>query len=457
MDAIDAYVESQQQRFLEDLIEWLKIPSISTLPNYRPHMEQAARWLRDHLLALGFQAEVVPTEGHPLVYAEYGRGEGKPTVLIYGHYDVQPPDPLEEWRTPPFEPTIRDGYVYARGASDDKGQALIPVHAMEALLRTSGDLPVHVKVLVEGEEEIGSPNIASYLRASRETLRADVALVCDTAMFARDLPTLVTGLRGLVYTEVEVQGASRDLHSGHYGGAAPNPLNALARIISGLVNRRGRVTIPGFYSRVKPPTPEERRMWASLPFREEAYLQELGVEIAPGEEGFTVLERRWVRPTLDVHGISGGFAGEGMKTVIPARAAAKISMRLVPDQDPEEIARRFTRKVHRLAPPGVRVQVKVLASGRPVLVDPTHPAMRAAARALEETFGRPPVFIREGGSIPVVSHFHEILQAPTVLMGFGLPDDNLHAPNERFHLANFSRGIRAVARFLQYLPESPLR
>ncbi|MDR5693891.1 MAG: dipeptidase [Armatimonadota bacterium] len=453
MDVIDTYVENQQQRFLEDLIAWLRIPSISTLPSHRPHIEEAARWLRDHLHALGFQAEIIPTEGHPLVYAEHGKDQGKPTVLMYGHYDVQPPDPLEKWRTPPFEPVIEEGYVYARGASDDKGQALIPIHATETLLRTSGALPVHVKVLVEGEEEIGSPNIGSSLRAHREMLKADVALVCDTAMFAKDLPTLVTGLRGLLYTEVEVEGASRDLHSGQYGGAAPNPLNALAKILSGLVNRKGRVTIPGFYTRVKPPAPEERRMWASLPFREDAYLQELGVDAAPGEEGFTVLERRWVRPTLDVHGISGGFTGEGIKTVIPARATAKISMRLVPDQDPEEIARRFARKVHRLAPPGVRVQVRVLASGRPVVVDPAHPALRAAARALEETFRRPPVLIREGGSIPVVSHFQEILGIPSVLMGFGLPDDNLHAPNERFSLANFYSGIRAVARFLLHLAE----
>lgn len=448
MDAAIAYAREHRLRFLDDLREFLRIPSVSTAPERAGDVARAAQWLAGRLEGLGFTTRVEPTARHPIVRADWLRAPGAPTVLCYGHFDVQPPEPLELWRHPPFEPTLEDGVLYARGASDDKGQLLIHVKAVESILKTAGALPVNVKFLLEGEEEIGSPSLTTYLPRHRRTLGADAALVSDGSLFAPGLPTITTALRGLLYTEIEVTGASGDLHSGLFGGAAPNAVGTMAHIVAALKDRRGRIRVPGFYTRVRKPEEAERAAWARLPFSERAFLSELGSETAPGEEGYPILDRIWARPTLDVHGIGGGFTGEGMKTVIPSRAVAKVSMRLVPDQRPDRIFKQFARFVQRTAPPGVRVEVRHLASTPPVVVSPEAPPVRAAARALEAVFGKPVVYARSGGSVPVVSGFAHTLKMPTVLMGFGLPDDNLHAPNEKFLLSNFYQGIDAVIQFL---------
>ena len=450
MQAI-AYAGGHRDGFLDALKEFVRIPSISTLPEHHTDLARAADWVAERLAGAGLSARVMPNDAHPAVYAEWMDAPGRPTLLCYGHYDVQPPDPLDLWTAPPFEPVQRGEDLYGRGASDDKGQLLIQVFALESLLKASGALPVNVKVLVEGEEEIGSPRMIPFVKKHRQTLRADVSLICDGSFFAPDRPALVTGLRGLVYTEVELRGANRDLHSGVFGGAAPNPVEGLARVIAGLKDRKNRVTIPRFYAPVKPPSEAEQRSWADLGFREEAYLRDLGIEEAPGEAGYGILERRWARPTLEVHGLAGGFTGSGSKTVIPARATAKISMRLVADQRPQAVLKAFTRKVQRLTPPGLRAEVRLLGAGAPVVLSPDLPALQGAARALEATFGRPPVYMREGGTVPIAAEFLNVLNAPPVLMGFGLPDDNLHSPNEKFHLPNFYRGIDAVIRFIQGL------
>ncbi len=447
MDQAIAYAREHRARFLDQLVELLRIPSVSTAPARAGDVARAAQWLAAHLEALGFQSRVEPTERHPIVRADWLGAPGRPTVLCYGHFDVQPPEPLELWTRPPFEPVIERDILYARGASDDKGQLFIHIKAIEAILQTARALPLNVKFLLEGEEEIGSPSLATYVPRQRRALRADAALVSDGSLFAPGLPTITTGLRGMLYTEIEVTGARRDLHSGGFGGAAPNAVGAVAQIVSGLKDKRGRVRVPGFYGRVRPPETAERAAWSRLPFSDAAFLQEIGTDAAPGEEGQPILDRLWARPTLDVHGIAGGFTGDGMKTVIPSRATAKVSMRLVPDQRPERIFKQYARFVQRLAPPGVRVEVRHLASAPPVLVAPDAPPIRAAARALEATYGTPPVYVRTGGSIPVVAGFTQALKIPTVLMGFGLPDDNLHAPNEKFALANFYQGIETVIRF----------
>jgi acetylornithine deacetylase/succinyl-diaminopimelate desuccinylase-like protein len=447
MDRALAYAQEHRARFLGELIELLRIPSVSTAPDRAGDVAAAARWLAAHLAALGFESRVEATDRHPLVRADWLGAPGKPTVLCYGHFDVQPPEPLEQWVRPPFEPVVEDDVLYARGASDDKGQLFIHIKAVEAMLRTTGRLPVNVKFLLEGEEEIGSPSLAAYVPRHRRQLAADTAVVSDGSLFAPGLPTITTGLRGLLYTEIVVTGARRDLHSGQYGGAAPNAVGALAQIVTGLKDKKGRVRVPGFYTRVQPPAEAETNAWARLPFDEAAYLREIGTSAAPGEEGRSVLDRLWARPTLDAHGIAGGFVGEGLKTVIPSRATAKVSMRLVPDQRPESVFRRFTAFVERLAPPGVSVETRQIAAAPPVVVSPDAPAVRAAARALEAAYGAPPVYTRSGGSIPVVAAFAHTLRIPTVLVGFGLPDDNLHAPNEKFALPNFDRGIETSIRF----------
>ncbi len=447
------YAHEQRPRFLEDLKSLIRIPSVSTLPEHYADLRRAAQWLEQRLRDIGLKAWIIESDSHPIVYGEWMGAPGRPTLLCYGHYDVQPPDPLDEWQSPPFEPAVRGDDLYARGASDDKGQLMIELCAVESHLRAAGRLPLNVKFFIEGEEELGSPRISAFIPKNKRLLRADASLVCDGMFFAPEIPALVTGLRGLVYTEVEARGAAQDLHSGQYGGAAPNALEALTRIIAGLRDRRGRVTIPRYYAAVKPPSPMEREAWSRLPFDEQAYLAELGIGVAPGEEGYGILERRWARPTLEVHGIVGGFTGPGPKTVIPAKGVAKISMRLVPDQKPKAVLRAFTRKVAKLTPPGVRTEVRTLSLADPAVVAPEEPAMRVAARALEEVFGRPPVYMREGGSVPVVAGFVNVLRAPAVVMGFGLPDDRLHAPNEKFHLPNFTRGIDTVIRFLELLGE----
>ncbi len=448
-----AYARANRDRSLKELQEFLGIPSVSTQAQHKPDIERAATWLVDQLLAAGFpRAQVLPTPGHPMVLAEWlAAGPGAPTVLVYGHYDVQPPDPLEEWTTPPFEPTLVGDDLFARGASDDKGQLYIHIKAAEAFKETLGSPPVNIKCLFEGEEEIGSPNLEPFIRQHAGQLAADVAVVSDTHILGKDRPSIVYGLRGLAYVEVEVTGPDHDLHSGTYGGAVHNPLNALCSMIAKLQNQNGTITIPGFYDKVRPLSPEERAEQARVPFNREAWLQEAGVKSDWGEPDYTIVERTTARPTLDVNGIWGGYIEPGSKTVLPSKASAKISMRLVPDQEPAEICGLIRSYLTEIAPPTVQVQVRDLSGGEGAIVRRDSPAMQAAYRAYAESFGQEPVFVRLGGSIPVVATFQKVLGIETILMGFGLPDDRLHSPNEKFHLPNFYRGIETVLRFMEHL------
>jgi acetylornithine deacetylase/succinyl-diaminopimelate desuccinylase-like protein len=446
-----AYASENYARFLDDLKALLRIPSISTLPEHQGDCLKAAETLAAELKRIGMEhVRLIETEVHPLVYADWLHASGKPTVLVYGHYDVQPPDPLDEWHTPPFEPTERNGNIYARGAVDDKGQVMAQVKALESLLAAKGSLPLNVRVLFEGDEEVGGDGIASYVASKPADLKADFALVSDTELFAPGLPTLCVGLRGMIYTELEVRGAKTDLHSGVYGGAAPNPFVSLAQIIAKLKDENGHVLIPGFYDGIIPPSAEELAAWRSLPFDEEEYRKtEVGSKQLVGEAGYSVLERTWARPTLDVHGIPGGFIGAGAKTVIPAKATAKVSMRLVPGQTPAKTFALYKSYVENIAPAGVEVDVRLIHSGDPCLVRVDNPYIRAATRALHEVWGKDTVFIRSGGSIPIVGDLDRHLGLPSVMMGFGLPDDNLHAPNEKFNLKNFALGIESLIRFME--------
>ncbi|MCX7937540.1 MAG: dipeptidase [Chlorobi bacterium] len=448
------FARAHNERFITELEQFLRIPSISTLSEYAEDVSRAAKWLENHLQAIGLQnVAVYSTDGHPIVYGEWCGVPEAPTLLFYGHYDVQPVDPLDQWHSPPFEPVVQEGKIFARGATDDKGQVFLVLKAIEAWLATKGALPCNVKLLLEGEEEIGSPNLPDFLRANTERLSCDAVLICDTAMAAEDVPSLVYGLRGLAYLELSVYGPRRDLHSGSYGGAVVNPANALAGIIAALHDEQGRVAVPGFYDDVVPLSEEERALLRMLPFDEEAFRTELGVDALGGEKGYTVVERIGARPTLDVNGMWSGFIGEGAKTVLPAVAHAKISMRLVPNQRADHIAHLVAQRIEQLAPTGVRVQVRLLHGADPVIIDRRSFAMEAAAQALEATFGRPAVWQREGGSIPVVTEFQRIFGVPVVLMGFGLHTDGAHSPNEHFHLKNFSRGIEAVVRFFAELSQ----
>jgi acetylornithine deacetylase/succinyl-diaminopimelate desuccinylase-like protein len=460
-----AFARQNQPRFLEELKALLRIPSISTLPEHKGDCRAAAEAVAADLKRIGMEnVRLIETDGHPMVYADWLHAAGKPgvptdrsssvgwkpTVLVYGHYDVQPPDPLDEWLSPPFEPTERDGNIYARGAVDDKGQVWAQVKALESLLAANGSLPLNVRILVEGEEEVGGEGIARYVASKPPELKADFALVSDTEMFAPGLPTLCVGLRGMIYTELEVRGARSDLHSGMYGGAAPNPFIALAQILARLKDEQGHILIPGFYDDIIPPSPEELEAWRSLPFDEEEYrVAEVGSRQLVGEAGYSVLERTWARPTVDVHGIPGGFIGAGAKTVIPAKATAKVSMRLVPGMTPAKAYQLYKGYVERIAPPGVDVEVRLIHSGDPCLIPVDNPYIQAATRALREVWGKDTVFIRSGGSIPIVGDFARHLGLPSVMMGFGLPDDGLHAPNEKFHLKNFELGIESLIRFLE--------
>jgi acetylornithine deacetylase/succinyl-diaminopimelate desuccinylase-like protein len=450
--SVDSYVSSNEQRLLEELLDLLRIPSISTLPEHRKDVAKAARFVADSLTRAGMEnVEVILTEGHPLIYADWLHASGKPTVLCYGHYDVQPADPLELWKSPPFEPEIRDGNIYARGSADDKGQMYAHIKAIEALMETgNGKLPVNVKFLIEGEEEIGGKSISKFVPANKEKLKAHVALVSDTALYADGIPTLCIGLRGLVYTEIEAKGAGRDLHSGLYGGAAPNAVYALVELLAKMKDADGRILIPGIYDNVAEPSSAELESWKSLPFDESKLLrEEVGATALIGEKDRSVLERMWSRPTLEVHGIAGGFTAAGAKTVIPATATAKVSLRLVPHQDPDKVVSALKDFVAKNAPQGVKCEVRVLSAGPGLVVNPDHPAIRTAAAVFSETLGRSTVLTRSGGSIPIVGEFAEYLGIPTVLMGFGLPDDGLHSPNEKFRVANYYTGIRTVARFLE--------
>jgi acetylornithine deacetylase/succinyl-diaminopimelate desuccinylase-like protein len=460
-----SYARENHPRFLQELKALLRIPSISTLPEHDGDCRSAAEILLAELTRIGLQnACLIETEGHPLVYADWLHADGnlgapadrsssaasKPTALFYGHYDVQPTDPIDEWLSPPFEPEERDGNLYARGSADDKGQVWLQIKGLESLLAADGKLPINVRVLYEGEEEVGGEGIEAFVASKPPQLKSDFALVSDTELFAPGLPTLCVGLRGMIYTELEVRGAKTDLHSGMYGGAAPNPFMALAQMLARLKDEEGHILIPGFYDDIIPPSPEELAAWRSLPFDEEQYrIAEVGSRSLVGEAGYSVLERTWARPTLDVHGIPGGFIGAGAKTVIPAKAIAKVSMRLVPGMTPARTFALYKAYVEQIAPPGVDVDVRLIHSGDPCLIPVDNPYVRAATRALHEVWGQDTVFIRSGGSIPIVGDFDRHLGIPSVMMGFGLPDDNIHAPNEKFHLKNFQLGIESIIRFLE--------
>jgi acetylornithine deacetylase/succinyl-diaminopimelate desuccinylase-like protein len=445
-----AFARENHARFLDELKNLLRIPSISTLPEHAGDCRKAAETLAEEFRRIGMEnVRLIETKGHPMVYADWLKAAGKPTVLVYGHYDVQPVDPMDEWNSPPFEPTERNGNIYARGAVDDKGQVWMQVKALESLLATGG-LPLNVRVLLEGEEEVGGEGIAEYVASKPSDLKADFALVSDTEMFAPDLPTLCVGLRGMIYTELEVKGAKTDLHSGMYGGAAPNPFMALAHILAKLKDEGGHILIPGFYDDVLPPSEEELTAWKSLPFDEEEYRKnEVGSKELVGEAGFSVLERTWARPTLEVHGMPGGFTGAGAKTVIPAKALAKVSMRLVPNMTPAKAFAQYKSYVDKIAPAGVDVTVRLIHQGDACLIPVDNKFIQASVRAMHEVWGKDTVFIRSGGSIPIVGDFDRHLGLSSVMMGFGLPDDNLHAPNEKFNLKNFRLGIESLIRFLE--------
>jgi acetylornithine deacetylase/succinyl-diaminopimelate desuccinylase-like protein len=445
------FVEQNKDRLLEELFAFLKIPSISTAPEHKNDVDRAAKFVATSLTDAGLEnVEIIPTAKHPLVYADWLHAPGKPTVLCYGHYDVQPPDPLELWKSPPFEPVLRDGNIYARGSADDKGQMYMHIKAVEAMRAVNGTLPVNLKFLIEGEEEIGGESVAKYVAENPVKLKADVALVSDTAMYAEGIPTLCIGLRGLVYTEIEARGPSRDLHSGLYGGAAPNAVFGLVELLSKLKDANGKIQIPGMYDDVEAPAAAEKQSWKTLPFDEAEFLKkEVGSKKLTGEPGYSVLERVWARPTLEVHGIAGGFTAAGAKTVIPAMATAKVSMRLVPNQNAAKIVAAYKKFVLESAPAGIEVEVRVLSAGEAIMVNPDHPAIDVAARAFKDVLGRETVFVRSGGSIPIVGDFARHLHIPTILMGFGLPDDGLHSPNEKYKLSNYYAGIVTIAHFFE--------
>ena len=450
--AVSDYLKRNREQSLEELNEWLRIPSISAKSEHREDTARAAEWLATRMRDAGMTTvDVVPTAGNPVVVGEWRGAEGAPTLLVYGHYDVQPPEPLDEWKSAPFEPEVRDGRIYARGSVDDKGQVYLHLKAVEAHLKENGTLPVNVVFLIEGEEEVGSPNLMTFLQEHVERLRCDAVMISDTTMFAPGLPSITVGLRGMAYLEVRVQGPATDLHSGAYGGAVVNPALALARILSQLHDENGRITIPGFYDRVRDLTAEQREAIAALPFEEEGLREEVGAPALGGEKGFGSIERIWARPTLDVNGLLSGYTGEGAKTVLPARAMAKVSMRLVPDQDYKEIERIFVDHVKSLAPEGVTVEVEPLHGGQPWFAEPEGRVFDAAKRALARAYGKEPVMIREGGSIPIVQAFQETLKAPAVLIGFGLPGENAHAPNEWMSVENFHAGAEAIAALYEEL------
>lgn len=452
-DVLD-YIESNKEKFKEELFDWLRIPSISTDSSHKEEVHKAAEFLIEHLEALNLdRVELFQTEGNPIVYGELITDMSKPTVLVYGHYDVQPPDPLGKWISPPFEPEVRDGNIHARGASDDKGQSYTHLKALEAFVESGTEFPVNIKFLWEGEEEIGSPHLVPFIEEHKDLLQCEMVLISDTAMFAEDTPSITYGLRGLAYMEVTVTGPNRDLHSGVYGGVVDNPANVLAEMIAKLKDENGVIQIPGFYDKVVPLTDEDREAYSKLPFDEEEYKEKLGLEALHGEKGYSILECASARPTLDVNGLWSGYQGEGAKTVLPADAGAKISMRLVPDQDPEEIADLFEQYFKSIAPDTVTVEVSHHHGGHPSITDLSFYGMKAAAKAFEEIYGKEPLFTREGGSIPIVADFQKILGAQSIMMGFGLNSDAIHSPNEKFALKDFYRGIETSATFFRLLPE----
>jgi len=454
MKEIFSYINENSIKFEKELFELLRIPSISTDADRKEDIINAAKYLKDQFRSVAMdRVEVYETNGHPIVYAEKCPHDDKPTVLIYGHYDVQPSDPDELWDTPPFEPTVRKGRVYGRGTSDDKGQSFTHIKAVESYYQTGTELPVNVKFIFEGEEEIGSPNLIPFIKEYKEMLACDMVLISDTAMFDEDQPSITYGLRGLSYMEILVQGPNRDLHSGVYGGAVANPANVLCEMIAKLKNDDGIIQIPGFYDHVKPLSEADRKKISELPFKEEAFKNDLELKKTDGEVGYSTLERATVRPTLDVNGLWSGYQKEGAKTVLPSKAGAKISMRLVPDQDPNNISELFAKHVESLAPDTVSIEIKAHHGGHPVVIDLDFYGIKAAAKAFEDVYQTKVLFSREGGSIPIVADFQKVLGVNSILMGFGLTKDALHSPNESFALKDFHRGIKTSARFLKILPE----
>ena len=443
--------ESNRARFESDLCQLLRIESVSADSAHRADVRRAAEWVAGQFRGLKFSVELVETAGHPIVFAQSPPVKGAPTVLVYGHYDVQPPDPLSEWISPPFEPTVRGGNLYARGATDDKGQMLTHVKSAQAWIESQGRLPLQLKFLIEGEEEVGSANLAGFIAANKERLACDCVVISDTSQFAPGQPAITYGLRGIVYYELRLIGPKQDLHSGTFGGAVRNPANALCSILSALIDEHGRVQVPGFYDDVEELSDRERSEFRKLPFDERAFMRQIGVDALSGEEGFSTLERRWARPTFDIHGLWSGYQGEGAKTVLPARAGAKFSFRLVPRQDPKKITAALKERLAQLCPGGIKMELDDSHGAPGVVVPLDSPYVAAAERAIELGFGRQPVFMREGGSIPVVATFHDLLGVDTLLLGWGLDDDNTHSPNEKFCLADFHRGIKASAHLWQEL------
>lgn len=449
--AVDDFLSKNAARYEDELCELLRIPSVSADSRFKADVRRAAEWVAGQFRSLGLTTEVCETAGHPIVYAEHCRAPGAPTVLVYGHYDVQPPDPLDLWTTPPFEPTRRNGNLYARGATDDKGQMFTHLKSVEAWIKTVGRLPLNVKFLIEGEEEVGSEHLDGFIRDNAAKLKCDVCVISDTSQFGPGLPAITYGLRGISYFELKLQGPDRDLHSGVFGGAVANPANALVKMLAALVDDEGRVQVPGFYDDVVPLTDRERKQFADLPYDEADFMQAIGVDALHGEAGFTNIERRWARPTCDINGLTSGYQGEGAKTVLPAIASAKFSFRLVPKQDPAKLKASLLNFFLQRCPTGIKMELIGYHGAPGVVVPLESPYMSAAVRAVEHGFGHKPVFIREGGSIPVVSTFHDLLGVDTLLLGWGLNDDNTHSPNEKFHLADFHRGIKSSAALWEEL------
>src|ERR671915_2355829 len=455
MNNVIDFINTNRDRYLDELKEYLAIPSISALPQHKEDVRRGADWTADEMRAAGMQnVTLIDTPGHPVVYGDWLGAEGAPTILFYGHYDVQPVDPLELWESPPFEATVRDGEIYARGAADDKGQVFMHFKAIEAHLKQNGRLPVNLRIILEGEEEVGSANLDNFIHDHKAELGADVVVISDSPMFDRGIPSICYGLRGLVYFQLDVRGSKSDLHSGSFGGAVANPAFVLAQVLAQMKDRGGRVKIPGFYDDVRPLSEAERAEWKKLPFNESKYRKELGAPRLFGEKGYSTLERVWARPTFEVNGLLSGFTGEGAKTVLPATAMAKVSMRLVPDQDPKKIGDLFEAYLKKVAPKTVELKITRMHGGKPWMTEFDNKFVRAAGRAIEKGFGKAPVFNREGGSIPVVSTFQEELGLPSVLFGVGLPDENAHAPNEKLDLGNFHNGIIASAYLYDEVAET---
>ncbi len=463
MSQLDSYLKEHESRFEQDLCEWLRIPSVSTDSAFAGDVRSAANWLHAKMQGLGLATEFIETCGHPIVYAESPKVEGAPTVLVYGHYDVQPPDPIDLWETPPFEPDVRDRKVFARGATDDKGQMITHVFSLEAWAKTGQELPVQVKFLIEGEEECGSSGLNEFLAGKydngqpvREKIAADIAVISDTSQYGPDMPAITYGLRGICYFQLNLTGPDRDLHSGAFGGTVANPAIALGKMLSSLVNEKGQVQIPGFYDDVLPLTEREKGQFQDLDFSEQEYAQSLGVDGLSGEAGFTTLERRWARPTFDVNGLTSGYQGEGAKTVLPSKASAKFSFRLVPNQDPSKIGAALEQHLKNVCPVGIQMELVDMHGAQGFVLSLDSPYMQAASQAIERGFGNKPVFIRSGGSIPVVTAFGKQLGIDTLLLGWGQDDDNPHSPNEKFSLDDFQKGIRASAYLWEELSKIPV-